>query len=57
LLSTGLLLFITLAAIVYLRVFDFTTHPSQMIYVGTYLLVGGVVGLLLWKYGTGMRER
>jgi hypothetical protein len=56
-LSTGLLLFITLAALLYLRVFDFSIHPSQMMYVGTYLVVGSVVGLLLWKYGTGIREK
>lgn len=56
LLSTGLLIFITLAALALLRVFDFQTHPSQMIYIGTYLVVGAVVGLLLWKYGTGTRN-
>lgn len=52
--SSGLLIFITLAAFACLRVFDFRAHPSQMIYIGTYLVVGGVVGFLLWKFGTGM---
>jgi hypothetical protein len=52
LLSSGLLLFITLAAFISIHVFDFAAHPSQMIYIGVYLIVGGVVGLLLWKYGT-----
>lgn len=55
-LSSGLLLFITLAAFAYLRVFDFQAHPSQMIYIGTYLVVGGVVFILLWKYGTGLQK-
>jgi hypothetical protein len=56
-LSSGLLLFITLAACVYLRIFDFRAHPSQMIYIGTYLVVGGVVALLLWKFGTGYAKK
>jgi|GEM_PF-450604 len=55
-LSSGLLLFITLAAFVYLRIFDFATRPSQMIYIGIYLVVGGVVAFLLWRYGTGLRQ-
>lgn len=53
-LASGFLVFVTLAAFVYLRVFDFNSHPSQMVYIGIYLLVGGVVGLLLWKHGTGL---
>lgn len=57
LLSSGFLSFITLAALASLRVFDFSAHPSQMIYVGTYLVVGAVVGLLLWKYGTGLNQK
>lgn len=54
-LSTGLLIFITIAAIASLRIFDFQAHPSQTIYIGAYLVVGAVVGLLLWKYGTGTK--
>lgn len=56
-LSSGLLLFITLAALASLRIFDFRAHPSQMIYIGTYLVVGGVVALLLWKHGTGLGKK
>ncbi len=53
-LASGFLLFITLAALVYLRVFDFGAHPSQFIYLAIYLVVAAVVGILLWKYGTGL---
>lgn len=56
-LSSGLLLFITIAAFASLSVFNFSAHPSQMIYIGTYLLVGGVVVLLLWKHGTGFEKK
>ncbi len=56
-LSCGLLFFITSAAFASLHVFDFSAYPSQMIYIGTYLLVGGVVVLLLWKYGTGFAKK
>lgn len=55
-LSYGLIVFITLAAFVYLRVFNFEAHPSQIVYLATYLIVGVVVGLLLWKQGTGRAE-
>lgn len=56
-LSYGLIIFITLAAFVYLRVFNFSAHPTQMIYVATYLVVGVVVGFLFWKYGTGLGQK
>lgn len=56
-LSSGFLVFITLAAFAYLRVFNFQAHPSQMIYIGTYLVVGGVVFILLLKYGTGLQKK
>ena len=56
-LSSGFLLFVTLAALAFLGVFDFRVHPSQTIYIGVYLLVGAVVGFLLWKYGTGVEKK
>jgi hypothetical protein len=55
-LSFGFLSFITLAALVYLHVFNFSAHPSQMVYIATYLVVGAVVGFLVWKYGTGKNK-
>lgn len=54
-LSSGLLIFITIAAFAYLRVFNFSAHPSQMIYIGAYVVVGAVVIWLLWKHGTGKK--
>jgi len=56
-LSSGFLLFVTLAAFAFLGVFDFGAHPSQAIYIGVYLLVGAVVSFLLWKYGTGIEKK
>jgi hypothetical protein len=54
-LSYGFIIFITLAAFVYIKVFDLGAHPTQWIYLAAYLGVGLVTGLMLWRYGTGRR--
>ena len=48
---------ITAAAFVYIGVFDFTQRPLGLAYIGTYVLVGIAVGVVLLKYGTGVRVR
>jgi hypothetical protein len=53
LLSTGFLVFITIAAFAYWQVFDVGAHPTQWIYLAAYLVVGAATGALLWRYGTG----
>jgi hypothetical protein len=49
----GLIVFITAAAFVNIGKFDFAARPTQMVYIGIYLLVGSVVGIYLVRYGTG----
>lgn len=49
----ALLVFITVAAFVFIDRFDFVARPTQMIYIGIYLLVAVVVGAYLVRYGTG----
>lgn len=49
----GLIVFITLAAFVFIGQFNFAARPTQLAYLGIYFLVGGVVGLYLLRYGTG----
>jgi hypothetical protein len=41
-LSWGLILFITIAAAVFIGEFDFAGRPGQLLYIGAYLLVGTV---------------
>jgi hypothetical protein len=48
----GLIVFITMAALVFIGHFDFVTRPMQAIYPGVYLLVGTVIGIYLLRYGT-----
>lgn len=36
----GLIIFITFAAFVYIRLFDFDAHPGGLLYFGAYLIVG-----------------
>jgi hypothetical protein len=49
----GLIVFITAAAFINIGAFDFAARPTQSIYIGIYLLVGGVVGVYLLRFGTG----
>jgi len=52
--SYGLLVLITVAALVFIRLFNFAAHPFQWLYLGAYLVVGVVVGYVLIRYGTGV---
>lgn len=49
LLSWGLILFITLAAVVFIGEFDFANRPLQWIYIGIYLAVGLVTAIYLLR--------
>jgi len=55
LLSYGLILFITAAAFVYLRLFDFTGRPGGLAYFGAYIAVGIFFLINFSRYGTGRR--
>ena len=57
LLSWGLILFITLAAVAFIGVFDFAARPGQLIYVGIYLAVGLATAVYMLRGGTGTRTR
>lgn len=52
-LSYGLIIFITFAAFVYLRLFDFAGRPGGLVYFGAYLAVGVVFLYYFRRYGTG----
>jgi hypothetical protein len=44
-----LIVLITVAALSYLHVFDFSARPGQLIYIGAYVVTGAVaVALLIW---------
>ena len=51
--SYGLILLITVAAFVYIRVFDFTAKPGGLLYFGAYLIVGIPLLFIFRKLGTG----
>lgn len=51
--SYGLVIFITLAAFVYLRLFDFLARPGGLAYFGAYLAVGILLLFEFRNYGTG----
>jgi hypothetical protein len=53
LLSYGLILFITAAAFVYLRLFDFAERPGGLAYFAAYLAVGIFFLINFFRYGTG----
>jgi hypothetical protein len=50
LLSWGLILFITIAALVFIGEFDFANRPRQWVYLGAYLLVGFVTAIYLLRH-------
>ncbi len=52
-LAYGLIFFITFAAFVYIRLFDFAAHPGGLLYFGAYFAVGIVFLFYFRKYGTG----
>lgn len=51
--SYGLIIFITIAALAYIRLFDFVERPFGSIYIGIYLVVGIVTAIVMAKNGTG----
>jgi hypothetical protein len=51
----GLILFITVAAFVYLRLFDFAARPGGLAYFGAYLIVGIPLIFIFLRFGTGTR--
>lgn len=55
-LNLGFLIFITMAALVYLRVFDFKAHPFQLAYFAVYFAVFAVALFFILRGGTGTRE-
>ena len=52
--SYGLIIFITLAAFVYLRLFDFFAKPGGLAYFIAYLAVGIPLLFVFRKFGTGI---
>lgn len=50
-----LIVFITVAAFVYLRLFDFAAHPGGLLYFGAYLVVGVPLFFVFLLFGTGTR--
>jgi hypothetical protein len=48
--SYGLIFFITIAAFVYLHLFDFAKNPGGLLYFGAYLGVGIPLLSVFWKY-------
>jgi hypothetical protein len=51
----ALIVFITVAAVVFIDRFDFVGRPTQLIYIGIYLAVALAVGVYLARYGTGVK--
>jgi hypothetical protein len=51
--SYGLIFFITIAAFVYLRLFDFAARPGGLLYFAAYLGVGVPLVFAFRKYGFG----
>jgi hypothetical protein len=49
----ALIIFITAAAFVYIRLFDFSAHPGGLAYFGAYLIVGIPLIFVFLKQGTG----
>jgi hypothetical protein len=52
--SFGLIMFITLAALVYIRLFDFSAKPGGLAYLAAYFAVGITFLLTFRKFGTGL---
>lgn len=53
--SYGLVVIITLAAFVYIRLFDFAARPGGLLYFGAYLGVGIPLAFVFLRLGTGTR--
>ena len=50
----GLIVFITAAALIYIRLFDFEERPGGLAYFGAYLAVGIPLLFIFRKYGIGI---
>jgi len=55
--SYGLIVLITAAALVNFEAFDLVARPGGWLYLGAYLVVGAVVGLVLIRSGPGRPPR
>ena len=55
--SLGLIVIITLAALVNIRLFDFAARPGGLAYIGAYVIVGIPVASVLLLRGTGTRDK
>ncbi|MBC7878845.1 MAG: hypothetical protein H7Y59_16865 [Anaerolineales bacterium] len=55
--SYGLLIFITIAAFMYIRLFNFSERPGGLAYFVAYLLVGIYLIFPFSKYGTGAPKK
>ena len=51
--SYGLIIFITVAAFMYIQLFNFTEHPGGLLYFAAYLVVGIPLLFIFRKYGIG----
>jgi hypothetical protein len=54
--SYGFIVFITLAAFVYIGKFDFIDRPGGVVYIGAYVVVAVIFALSFLRYGTGDTE-
>lgn len=54
--SYGLIVFIVLAAFVYIGLFDFVSRPGGLLYFGAYFLVGTPLIFAFRRLGTGTRN-
>jgi len=52
----GLIVFITVAAFIHIRLFNFTERPGGLAYFGAYLAVGIPLIFVFRKYGTGVNR-
>lgn len=51
--ASGLIVFITIAAFVYIGLFDFASRPGGALYFLAYLIVGVPLLFVMYKHGTG----
>lgn len=51
----GLVVFITAAALFFIKIFDFSAHPTQAIYIVAYLAPLAIVAFYTVRYGTGAK--
>lgn len=52
-----LVVFITIAAFIYINLFDFAKRPGGLAYFGVYLAVGIPLTVVFIKYGTGVNRK